>query len=208
MKQLQIFINSNCENEHENIEEFLLSNGSTKIEGIWLFGYSIKIQNEYYNSEDEYYFCYEVLSCSCFFNGLRNAMSKSTKYIWIDRILFSSKEFSAILRAAKHAKKLCFNECKILTDGEYELGEMQGWQIEYLRVYYHNNVYKHPRDYEDNYMKIFLSIVGCHNLLRSLKRIIFNWGKEMKEKLLSKAKEILGNDYDMLMPRFKCLKAI
>ena len=208
MKELQIFINSNCENEHENIEEFLLSFGSTKIEGIWLFGHSINIHNENYNSEDEYSTFYEVLSCSCIFNGLRDAMSKSTKYIWIDRILFSSKEFSAILRAAKHAKKLCFNECKIHTDEECELGEMEGCQIEYLRVYYHIHVYKHLRDYEDSHLKIFLSIVGCHNLLRSLKRIIFNWGKEMKEKLLSKAKEILGNDYDMLMPRFKCLKAI
>ena len=205
MKNLRIRINSHCENEHENIEKFLLSFGSTKIEGIWFLGRSIKIEYENLNlnSEDENSLYYEVFPCSSYFYGLREAISKSTKYVWIDEILFSSKEFSAILRAAKHVEKLCFNDCKILTDGEYELGEMEGWQIDLLWVGFYNNVYKHSRDFEDCCMKIFSSIVGCTNLLRSLGKLEFKCEKEMKWKLLSKAKKILGNDYDLLMPKLK-----
>ena len=84
---------------------------------------------------------------------------------------------------------------------------MEGWQIEILQVGYIIYVYKNSRDYEESYMKLFLSIVGCPNLLRSLRLngIIFNCGREIEEKLLSKAREILGSDYDMLMPSFKSL---
>ena len=130
-------------------------------------------------------------------------MSKATKYVWIYETLFNSKEFSAVLRAAKHVKELRFINLKILTDGECELGEMEGWQIEILQIGYFIHVYTNIRKYEDSCMKIFLSIVGCTNLLRNLKEIRFTWGEEMKKKLLSRAKEILGNDYDILMPRFE-----
>ena len=119
--------------------------------------------------------------------------------------MFSSKEFSAILRAAKHVEKLHFTDCKILTDGEHELGEMEGWQIEILQIHYYINAYTLSRDYEDSYLKIFLAIVGCPNLLKSLKQIKFNCEREIEMKLLSKAKELLGDDYDILMPSFKCL---
>ena len=204
MNELRITIKSNWENEHDNIEEFLLSFGSTQIEGIWLFGHSIRIQNENLNSEDECSFYYEVYPCSVYFYGLRHVMSKATNCINIYKILLSSKEFSAIIRAVKHVKELYFTNCKILTDEEYELGEMEGWQIEVLQVGYYNHIYKHSRDYEDSCMKIFLSIVGCPNILRSLRKIRFTWGEEIGKKLLSKAKEILGNDYDILMPRFEC----
>ena len=198
MKELQIFINSKCENEHENIEDFLLSFGSSQIKVIRFHGYSIGIQDENFNSY------YEVFPCSGYFYGLRDVISKATIVIWIDKISFSSKEFSAIFRAAKHAKDLYFTYCKILTDDECELGEMEGWQIKLLWISGDNLVYKHSRDYEDSCMKIFLSIVGCINLLRSLRYLKFGCGEEMKKKLLSKAKDILGNDYDLLMPRFKC----
>ena len=131
-------------------------------------------------------------------------MSKATEYVWIYKTLFNSKEFSSILRAAKHVKELRFANCKILTDGEYELGQMEGWQIELLRFgYYYNDVYANIRDYEGSCMKIFLSIVDCTNLLRSLKCLKIKCDRKMKNKLLPKAKEILGNDYDMLMPRFE-----
>ena len=205
MKELKIFIKSHWENEHEYIEDFLLSFSSTHIEEIRFHGHSIWIKNENHSSKDEFFDYYEVFPCSSYFFGLRDAMSKTTKFVMISRILFSSKEFSAILRAAKHVEKLYFLNIKILTDGEWELGQMEGWQIKNLRVGYFIHVYKHPRDYEDSCMKIFLSIVGCTNLLRSLREIELKWGWKMEKKLLSKAKKILGNDYDVLMPNFKCL---
>ena len=129
-------------------------------------------------------------------------MSKATKYIMINQILMNSKEFSAILRIAKHVKELYFHNCKILTDEECELGKMEEWQIELLRVGYYFHVYKHSRDYEDSCMKIFLSILGCPNLLRSLTKIEFICEREIEKKLLSKAKEILGDNYDMLKAKF------
>ena len=204
MEELRIRIEPNCENDIENIEEFLLSFCSTQIETFMFQGHSIKIQNENLDSEGQYSSYFEVFPCFNYFYGLRYVMSKATKYINIYKILLSSKEFSAILRAAKHVEKLKFIDCKILTDEEYELGQMEGWQIEFLQVGYIIRVYKHSRDYEDSWMKIYLSIVCCPNLLRSLRHLIFNCGGEMKKKLLSKAKEILGNDYDILMPRFEC----
>ena len=204
MKDLTICLNSNYKNENENIEDFLLSFGSSQIEEIMIKGHSIEIQNENLNSEGEHSSYLIVFHCSSYFYGLRDVISKATTSISINRILFSSKEFSAILRAAKHAKQLYFSNCNILTDADYELGQMEGSQIEILRVADYLHVSKHSRDYEGNFMKIFLSILGCPNLLRSLSYLRFNWGGEMKKKLLSKAKEILGNDYDILMPSFYC----
>ena len=202
MKRLRISINSHCENEHKNIEEFLLSFGSTQIEVFIFCKKSIKIVYEKLNSEEEYSSWIKVFPCSTYFNGLRDAMSKVTKFILIKNILLSSKEFSAILRAAKHVKDLYFDSCKILTDVECELGEMEGWRIEHLKIGDIFNAYKYSRDYEDSCMKIFLSILGCRNLLKSLKQIRFIYEKEMKKKILSKAKEILGDDYDMHKAKF------
>ena len=203
MERLLISFKTKWENESENIEKFLLSFGSTQIETIWFFGYSIEIQNEYCNYQYEYSSYFEVYPCSSYFYGLREAISKSTKYVWIDQILLSGKEFSAILRAAKHVKELYFRDCKILADEEHELGEMEGWQIEILTIGYIINVYTKYRDCDDSCMKIFMLIVGCPNLLRSLRRIRFGCGDKMKEKLFSKAKKILGTDYDMLMKSFE-----
>ena len=202
MKRLRIEINSNCENEHENIEEFLLSFGSTQIKDFMFYGKSIEIKNENYDSDsgDEYSVYLKVFQCSGYFYWLRDVMSKATNSIRILDTLLSSKEFSTILRAAKHVKQLYFINCKILTDAEHELGQMEGWQIELLRFGYYTHVFKNLRDYEDSCMKIFLSIVGCTNLLTSLKCLKINCGREIKKKLLSKAKEILGYYYDMLMP--------
>ena len=170
------------------------------------FGNSIKIQNENYYSYSgyEYPIYYKVFPCSSYFYGLRDVMSKATNSIRIREILFSSKEFSAVLRAAKYVKELRFINCKILTDGEHELGQMEGWQIEILQIDRYFDVYTNIRNYEDSCMKIFSSIVGCTNLLKSLREMKFVWGEKMKKKLLSKAKEMLGNDYDMLMPSFRC----
>ena len=153
MKRLRIEIESNYENDHENIEEFLLSFGYTQIERFIFHGYSIRIQNENYDSEIEYSVYFKVFPCSGYFYGLRDVMSKAIEYIWIEEILFSSKEFSVILRAAKHVKQLHFTDCTILTDDEHELGQMEGWQIEYLQVYYYIHVYKHLIDCEDSYIK-------------------------------------------------------
>ena len=204
MEYLRIRIESNCENEDENIEEFLLSFGSTQIKWFIFRGLSIRIENKSFNSKGEYSSYYEVFPCSSYFWWLRDVMSKTAKYIWIKEILLNSQEFSAILRAAKHVERLHFTDCKILTDGEHDLGQMEGWQVEYLEIGNFIHVCKNSRDYEDSCMKIFLSIVGCTNLLRSLRKIEFDCGEKMKKKLLSKAKEILGNDYDILMPSFKC----
>ena len=166
---------------------------------------SFKFENENPNSEGEYSSYLKVFPCSGYFNGLRDVLSKATKYICIEEILLSSKEFSAIVRAAKHVKELSFTDCKIHTDEEYELGQMEGWQIEFLQVYYCSHVYKHIRGYDESCLKIFLSILGCPNLLKSLRLngIILYCREEMEKKLLSKAKEILGDDYDVLMPNFK-----
>ena len=205
MEYLSIHIRSKCKNEYEDIEEFLLSFGSTQIEKVTFTGHISQIKNENYDSEDEWSDFYKVYPCSSYFYGLRDVISKAIKYISIRKILLSSKEFSAILRAAKHVKRLHFTDCKILTDYEHELGEMEGWKIDILSVDYSIHVFKNSRDYEDNCMKMFLSIVGCTNLLWSLRYLQFKCEREMGEKLLFEAKEILGNDYDMLMPWFECL---
>ena len=186
-------------NKCENIEEFLLSFGSTQIEGFTFQGHPNWIQNVNYNSEDENSLYFEDFPCSNYFYGLRDAISKAAMYVWIDRILLSGKEFSAIVRAAKHAKILFLTNCKITTDAECELGQMEGWQIQFLTVECYFHAYKLSRYYEDNYMKIFLSIISCQHLLRSLKRIQFNCGRDMREMLISKAEEILDSDYDIQM---------
>ena len=167
MKNLRIFIESHFENEHENIEEFLLSFSSTQIEGIIFRGHSIIIHNENYDTKEEYFDYYEVFPCSSYFYGLRDAMSKATKFIYINTILLSSKEFSAILRASKHVKELRFFDCKILTDEEYELSEMEGWRIDFLQVYYYI-------DCSNAYLNPHLLIYAKSNYHRKLKKKLFD----------------------------------
>ena len=203
MEYLRIRIESHCENEHENIEEFLLSFNSTQINEIIFYGHSSKIENKKYYSKAKYYSYFEVYPCSDYFYGLRDVMSKATKHIWIYRILLNSEEFSAIVRAAKHVEKLHFTDCKILPVSKCELGEMEGWLIEFLWVGFNYDGYEYFRDYNNSCMKIFLSILGCPNLLRSLKQIKFGCREEIKKRLLSKAKEILGNDFDIIMSKFE-----
>ena len=118
-------------------------------------------------------------------------------------MLFSGKEFSEILRAVKHVKELKFYNWKVITDDEHELGQMEGWKIEILWFGYYHHVHKYFGDYEKSCIMVFLSIIGCPNLLKSLREIKFTWGEEIEKKLLSKAKEIFGIDYNMLIP---CLK--
>ena len=196
---LSVDIKSNCEDEHENIEEFLLSFGSTQIGLVIFKGNSILIHDENCNSEYENSLYFEVYPCSSYFYGLRDAISKATMYAWIDTILFSSKEFSSIFRAAKLVKQLHFVNCKILTDGECELEQMEGWQIEILSAGNYVYAYKHKRGYEDSCMKIFISILGCRNLLKSLRKIEFRCGRDMGKKLISKVEEILDSYYHMQM---------
>ena len=72
---------------------------------------------------------------------------------------------------------------------------MEGCKIEALQIYKGYRVYDSQSDYEDTLMKIFVAIIRCSNLIRSLRHLSFECNEKMENSLLEKAKGEL-NDID------------
>ena len=78
---------------------------------------------------------------------------------------------------------------------------MNSWAIEEFEIgYYFGQVYDDLRDYEQSLMRILIAILHCSNLTWSLNKLTFRCCDAMKIKLFKKAKEILKEKYDKLMP--------
>ena len=190
---LHIFLRSEWEKEQSNIQKFLKSFGSTKIKAFYFEGHSIRAKDQSSSSDSIY--LNKVFPCSNIFLELRHAVSRVTDSIGIARLELKGKEFCQLVRASIHALELEINYCKILTDTKFDFGEMEGCKIESLRIYNGYQVYDSQSDYEDTVMNIFVAIIYCSNLIRSLKRLSFGCDKKMKNSLLEKAKGEL-NDID------------
>ena len=146
---------------------------------------------------------YKVYPCSNFFEELRYAVSRSTNKIEIYSVELSSKEFIQLVKAAKKVKSLLFFDCKISFDSEFELGPMEGCQIEEIHITNINKVYDEWSEYEESLMNIFRGILKCTNLVRNLKGLNFKIIDDLKEKMIEEAKKILGEEYSEIMPSLK-----
>ena len=146
---------------------------STKIKSFILWGCWIRTQ---YRSCDIKFNTYSgrpldgMLPCSCFFIGLREVVFKTTQFIFMRKIEFSSKEFSLLVKAAKQAKSLLFTNCKFLTDSVIDFGSMQGCQIKGIDIKNCDRVYEDLNEYESTLMKIFTSTISCNNMIKSLEK--------------------------------------
>ena len=138
-----------------------------------------------------------VFPCSNIFLELRHAISSFTDIIEICCLELKGIEFCQLVRASIHAFELKFNNCKILTDSEFNLGQMEGCKIQALIIDYSYQVYDSRSDYEVSLMKIFVAIFHWSNLMRSLNRLFIRWNDKIKDLLLEKANEELNDmDYD------------
>ena len=138
-----------------------------------------------------------VFPCSNIFLELRHVVSRVTGNITIGRLELKGKEFCQLVRSSIHAFELKFNNCKILTDSESNLGQMEGCKIQALIINYSYQVYDSRSDYEVSLMKIFVAIIHWSNLMRSLNRLFIRWNDKIKDLLLEKANEELNDmDYD------------
>ena len=138
---------------------------------------------------------FKVFPCSNIFLELRHAVSRATYCITIVYLELKGKEFCQLVRAFIQAFQLDFYNCKILTDTEFDFGQIEGCKIQALRIGYTYKVYDSWSDCEDCLMKIFVAIIRCSNLIRNLKKLSFRWNCDIKNKLLEKAREVL-NDID------------
>ena len=188
-----MYLDSEWKEEQLNIQKFLKSFGSTNIEWFNFVGYSIltKDQSSSCDSED----LRTVSPCSNIFLELRHAVSRVTDNITIECLELKGKEFCQLVRASIHVFELEFVNCKILTDTEFDFGQMGESKIHLLEIWYDGKVYDSWSDYEDCLMKIFIAIIHWSNLIRSLGKLFFWCNDKMKSLLLEKAKEEL-NDID------------
>ena len=180
--------------------------GSTKIKTFYFEGDSILLEDQSSSRDSDRADLYKVFPCSNIFLELRHAVSRVTKHIIIARLELKGKEFCQLVRASIHAFELDFYNCKILTDTEFDFGEMEGCKIESLRIYNGYQVYDSQNDYEDTVMKIFVAIIHCSNLIRSLRHLSFGCDEKMKNSLLEKAKgELKDIDYERVKEILKIL---
>ena len=202
-----LFFISLCDEEQDIIQKFLRNFCNTQIRELHFQGKSIKIENEYYSPDsiDSDRYIRVVYPCSNIFLELRCLISRVTLCIEIWDLELKSKEFSQLIKAAKQTKELEFWDCKILTDFEFDFKQMDGCQIEKIKIGYIYQVYDTWKKYEDCLMQIFLAIIHCPNLIKSLKYINFSCNESMKIKLLGKAKEVLGDKYKIIMPSLEYL---
>ena len=140
-----------------------------------------------------------VLPCSNIFLELRHTVSRVANNIKICRLELKGKEFCQLVRSSIQAFKLEFYNCKILTDTEFDLGQMERCKIQALKIHYYYQVYDNWSDYEHCLMKIFVAIIHWSNLIRNLKKLSFRWNYKMKDLLFEKAKKDLSDiDYRLV----------
>ena len=133
--------------------------GSTKIEKFRFEGDVLKTKDQGSSCDSYRIDLYKVFPCSNIFLELRHAVSRVTDRIIISYLELKGKEFCQLVRASIHAHKLAFWNCKILTDTEFDFGEMEGCKIETLLIDYDHKVYDSQSDYEVTVMKILVAII-------------------------------------------------
>ena len=104
---------------------------------------------------------------------LREAFSKWTEKIHLDKVVLSWYEFCSLVKASRGVKVLMIQNCTILTDYEWDFGNMHDCKIEILdlrecgnKSYSNWNVNKNRLD------NILNGIDRCDNLKNTLKKVI------------------------------------
>ena len=176
----------------------------TQIREFLFYGYRIRSEIKEHDSHNRLFkYFIKVYPCSNFFEELRYAVSRAPNFIRIHNLELGSQEFIQLVKAAKKVKKIFISDCKISFDSEFDFGLMEGCLIEEIVIGFFNKVYDEWSEHEECLMKIFWEILNCTNLIRSLKRLGFNYTHDLKEKMIEKAKEILGEGYSDIMPSLK-----
>ena len=147
--------------------------GFTKIEEFYFEGHLILVDDQVSSSDSDRADLLTVFPCSSIFLELRHVVSRITDNIIIARLELTGKEFCQLVRASIQVFELQFWSCLILTDTELDLGQMEGCKIEALKIGYVDKIYDSWSDYEDCLMKIFVAIIHCSNLIRSLRKLSF-----------------------------------
>ena len=156
------------------------------------------------HSRDWTHFC-KVYPCSNFFDELLYAVSRATIGATVCSLELSSKEFIQLVKAAKKVNTLIFKNCKISLESEFDFGPMEGCLIKKIYIGFYDQVYDEWSEYEECLIKIFWGIINCKNLIRNLNHLNFKNTHCLKEILIDKAKEQLGDEYLEIMPSLKKL---
>ena len=133
--------------------------GSSNIKRFYFEGHSILVKDQSSSKDSDIIYFKKVFPCSNIFLELRHAVSRVTGYIIIRSLELKGKEFCQLVRASIHTFYLEFHNFKILTDTEFDLGQMEGCKIQALKIYYNDNVFDSLSDYKDSLMKIFVAII-------------------------------------------------
>ena len=174
--------------------------GSTNVRNVFIWDFKSIGESLRYNF-------YTVSPISSIFLELRHAVSRVTDNIEISYLELKGKEFCQLVRASIQVSELEFFNCKILTETKFDFGQMEGCKIHTLEIGYLVQVYDSESDYEYCLVKIFVAIIHCSNLIRSLRKLSFRWNDKSKNLLLEKAKEKLNDiDYKWVKQILKFLK--
>ena len=83
---------------------------------------------------------------------------------------------------------LFFSHITFAINFEFNFGEMRNCKIEILKNCYYYKVYNHLNECEDILILVFLAILQCQNLMRSLKKIELMMDETMKMNQSNKSK--------------------
>ena len=169
--------------------------GSTNIKQFYFWWHTIQTKDQASSRNNGRSDILTVFPCSSIFLELRHAVCRATDNITVNFVELKWKEFCQLVRASIQVFELEFWNWKVLTEKEFDFGQMEGCKIQAMQIDYSFQVYDSRRDSEVILMKIFVAIIHWTNLMRSLKRLSIRWNDKMKNLLLEKAKEEL-NDID------------
>ena len=145
----------------------------------------------------------KVYHISPYFLELRDVVSRTTSKITLHNLLINCSEFSFLIRAARHVEELEFDKCKILTDSEFNLGNMFGWKIKILQI--NNSItYDNMKEHKHDSMIILETILNCSLLINSLKILKFSCKSTiMFVEFMKKAQDILSKDFWEIKKKLK-----
>ena len=156
-----------------------------------------KIFKDCLSSGDEYFLTeYEIpkfILCSNYFYFIRNVVSFHASSLKLRNMKLSKEEFEKIFWMAKHCESLEFAECTILTNIEWNYGDMSNCKLEKIILKECADIdYSNWIEYPERCLNILSGIKECINLQHNLTSLCFV-GLDLNDPLIQTLKSDIEN---------------
>ena len=160
--------------ENEDLANFLLNSVPDKTIEFFMFGDDYKIPSLYF-----YYY------------GIREVVSRTIEHFRIGTMVISNEELWWLVKAAKYAKQISFIRWRILSDSEWDFGDMIDWKIDKFSIQ-SVGIYSSWKSKPMRWTNIMSGIANWSSFISSVTQIIM-YGSDMNtdclKNILDKVKE-------------------